>query len=76
LLIFALITNPAAAAYQICRGHKSAVFISTSIGILSAVGGFLISFYSNLPTGACIIVTSTLIFALAVAYRLAIGKRD
>jgi len=76
LLIFALITNPAAAAYQICRGHKSAVFTSTSFGILSAVGGFLISFYSNLPTGACIIVTSTLIFALAVAYRLIIGKRD
>lgn len=73
LLIFALITNPAAAAYQIGRGHKSVVIISTSLGVLSAVGGFLISFYSNLPTGACIVITSTVIFALAVAFRWAIG---
>ncbi len=74
LLIFALITNPAAAAYQICRGHKSVVIVSTSLGALSAVGGFLISFYSNLPTGACIVITSTVIFVLAVAFRWAIGK--
>jgi manganese/iron transport system permease protein len=76
LLIFALITNPAAAAYQICRGHKSAVIISTSLGMLSTVGGFLISFYSNLPTGSCIVITSTAIFALAVLYRWARGKSD
>jgi len=76
LLIFALITNPAAAAYQICHGYKSVVITSTSLGILSAVGGFLISFYSNLPTGACIVVTSTVIFALAVAYRNILGKKD
>lgn len=76
MLIFALITNPAAAAYQICRGHKSVVIVSTTLGGLSTVGGFLISFYSNLPTGACIVITSTVIFALAVAYRWVTGKRD
>lgn len=76
LLIFALITNPAAAAYQICRGHKSVIITSTSLGALSTVGGFLISFYSNLPTGACIVITSTVIFALAATYRNILKKRD
>ncbi len=69
LMIFSLITNPAAAAYQICRGYRSVVVCSTFFGVLSAVGGFVVSFYLDLPTGACIVIVSTLIFALAAAYR-------
>lgn len=69
LMIFSLITNPAAAAYQICRGHKSVVFTATLLGMLSAISGFLVSFYFNLPTGACIVVVSTVIFAMSVLYR-------
>ncbi len=69
LMIFSLITNPAAAAYQICRGHKSVVFTATLLGMLTALIGFLISFYFNLPTGACIVVVSTLIFIAAALYR-------
>jgi manganese/iron transport system permease protein len=76
LMIFSLIANPAAAAYQICRGHKSVVIISTLLGALSAVGGFLISFYCNLPTGACIVVLSTVFFGLAAVYRLIMGEND
>jgi len=76
LMIFSLITNPAAAAYQICTGHKSVVITSTFLGMLSAVAGFLVSFYSNLPTGACIVVVSTLIFALAATYRNVLRKKD
>ncbi len=69
LMIFSLITNPAAAAYQICHGHKSVVLTATFLGMLTAVVGFLVSFYLNLPTGACIVVVSTIVFASAVAYR-------
>jgi len=69
LMIFSLITNPAAAAYQICRGHRAVVITSTTFGVLSATGGFVASYYLNLPTGACIVLTSTALFALAAAYR-------
>lgn len=72
LMIFSLITNPAAAAYQICRGHKSVVFGATVFGMLSALIGFVVSYYCNLPTGACIVIVSALIFAASAAYR-AIG---
>ncbi|MFI4912273.1 MAG: metal ABC transporter permease [Sedimentisphaeraceae bacterium JB056] len=64
LMIFALTTNPAAAAYQICKGYRSVVAVSTLFGILSTVAGFLISYYFNLPTGASIVLVSTFIFAL------------
>lgn len=76
LLIFSLITNPAAAAYQICRGHKSVVFTATLLGMLSAISGFMVSFYFNLPTGACIVIVSVVIFAVSVLYRVVRGRGD
>jgi manganese/iron transport system permease protein len=69
LMIFSLITNPAAAAYQICKGHKAVVITSMLFGILSTVAGFFLSFYLDLPTGACIVIVSTLIFAISASYR-------
>ncbi len=69
MMIFSLITNPAAAAYQLCRGHRSLVLTATVFGMLSAVVGFGISFYLDLPTGACIVLVSTAIFGLSVLAR-------
>ncbi len=70
LMIFCLTTNPAAAAYQICRGYRSVVIVSTLFGMLSTVCGFLISFYLGLPTGACIVLVSTAIFAICAVVRI------
>jgi manganese/iron transport system permease protein len=76
LMIFSLITNPAAAAYQICRGHRAVVLAATAFGVLSAVGGFVISYYLNLPTGACTVLASTLLFAAAIAVRTLTTRTD
>lgn len=76
LMIFSLITCPAAAAYQICTGHKSVVFAATIFGMLSALIGFLVSYYFNLPTGACIVIVSTVIFGLSALYRVILGRWD
>lgn len=76
LMIFSLITNPAAAAYQLCRGHRAVEMISTLFGILSAGIGFLASFYLDLPTGACIVITSTAIFGIAVVVRKVRARMD
>ncbi len=73
LMIFSLITNPAAAAYQVCRGHRAVVIVSTLFGVVSALGGFLVSYRLNWPTGACIVLTSAGVFAMAVAYRAFTG---
>jgi manganese/iron transport system permease protein len=76
LMIFSLITCPAAAAYQICTGHKSVTFAATIFGILSVLVGFLVSYYFNLPTGACIVIVSTGVFGVAVLYRTIRRKGD
>jgi len=76
LLIFSLITCPAAAAYQICTGHRSVVIAATFFGMASAVIGFLVSYYLDLPTGACIVIVSAVIFAVSALYRTFRGKRD
>lgn len=75
LMIFCLITNPAAAAYQICRGHKAVVITATLFGVLSTVLGFLVSFWLDLPTGACIVLVSTAVFAFAVFLKKLILER-
>ena len=64
LMIFALTINPAASAYQICKGYKSVVAVATLFGMLSTVVGFLISYFFDIPTGASIVLTSTAIFAI------------
>ena len=76
LMIFSLITCPAAAAYQICTGHKSVVVAATLFGMASAVIGFWVSYYLNLPTGACIVIISAMIFATSALYRAFRRKRD
>lgn len=76
LMIFSLISNPAAAAYQLCRGHRAIVVVSVAFGVLSTAGGFFLSYFLNLPTGACIVLVSTLLFALSAGYRAFSGRKD
>ncbi len=76
LLIFSLLVCPAAAAYQICHGHKAVVLTSMLFGLLSTVIGFLMSYYLNLPTGACTVLVSTLIFAFTSFSRFVLNMND
>ncbi len=66
LLVFALIINPAAAAYQITYSMKKMYLISVTFAVLSGWAGLLIASIFNLPAGASIVIVSSIIFALAV----------
>jgi manganese/iron transport system permease protein len=68
LLVFSLIINPAAAAYQIAPDLRSMFFISALFGVLSGWGGLWLSCLLNLPSGALIILCSTLLFLGAVTF--------
>jgi len=68
LLIFSLITNPAAAAYQLTFRLRWMFLLSAIFGVLSCLLGLLFSYWLNLPSGAIIIITSSLIFALALLF--------
>lgn len=69
LMIFSLITNPAASAYQLCTGHRWVVITSIALGVATTIIGFIVSYFFDLPTGACIVIVSTLIFGVSVTYR-------
>jgi len=65
LLIFSLILNPAAAAYQLTYSLKRMFILSAIFGVLSGWIGLLFSYAIDAPSGAMIVIVSSLIFALA-----------
>ncbi|MBA7698668.1 High-affinity zinc uptake system membrane protein ZnuB [subsurface metagenome] len=68
LLIFSLILNPAAAAYQLTYSMKRMFLLSAAFGVLSGWTGLLFSYLFNIPSGATIVITSSLIFMLAAVF--------
>jgi len=68
LLIFSLILNPAAAAYQLTYSMKKMFFLSACFGVVSGWVGLLISYVFDIPSGATIVLTSSFIFLLAVIF--------
>ncbi|MCE5302601.1 MAG: metal ABC transporter permease [Planctomycetaceae bacterium] len=69
LMIYGLLSNPAVAAFQLVRGFGKSLIASTVLGALSGLGGFLIAAWFDLPTGAMIVLLSSLLIALAAALR-------
>jgi len=71
LMIYSLMANPAAAAFQLVRGHGRALLLAVALGTVSGVGGFLIALVAELPTGATIVIlSSALVGAAALAARV------
>jgi len=68
LLIFSLILNPAAAAYQLTYSMKRIFLLSAGFGVLSGWVGLLFSYLFDIPSGATIVVTSSVIFMLAAIF--------
>ncbi|MDO9332991.1 MAG: metal ABC transporter permease [Dehalococcoidales bacterium] len=68
LLIFSLILNPAAAAYQLTYNMKKMFLLAAIFGVLSGWTGLFFSYVFNLPSGATIVVTSSVIFMLSALF--------
>lgn len=66
LLIFSLILNPAAAAYQLTYSMKRMFLFSAGFGVLSSWAGLLFSYLFDIPSGATIVITSSIIFMITV----------
>jgi manganese/iron transport system permease protein len=68
LLIFSLILNPAAAAYQLTYSLKRMFLLSAVFGVVSGWTGLLFSYLLNVPSGATIVITSSIIFMIAAIF--------
>lgn len=75
LMIYSLITNPAVAAFQLARGHDRTLLLAVALGTLASVAGFLIAAVTDLPTGATIVILSSVLVAVAAALGRARRRR-
>ena len=66
LLIYALMILPASAAYQLLYDIKKVFLLAPVLGVLSALGGFLLSLSVDLPIGASIVLAAAAIFFVSV----------
>ncbi len=72
LMIYGLLSIPAAAAFQMCRGYWPAVLASTALGGACALGGFLAAWWLRhweVPVGACIVLVAVCVFFGAALLR-------
>ncbi len=75
LMIYSLLSNPAVAASRLVRGYGRMLAVSALLGAVSGLGGFLLSAATDLPTGAMIVILSSLLVGLAVAWAHFVGGR-
>lgn len=66
LLIFSLIVNPPSAAYQLTYKLKTMYVLSILFAIGSCLLGLLFSYLFDAPSGAMIIIISSLIFGICL----------
>jgi zinc transport system permease protein len=67
LLVEALVVVPAAAARNVARGTRSYLVWSVAVALAAGVGGLATSTRLMVPTGAAVVLASTLIFFATLA---------
>ncbi len=63
-LMLALLTTPAATARLLVKRLHHMIVIACLIGIISGIVGFYASYYLDVPSGACIVLTLSALFGL------------
>ena len=63
-LMLALLTTPAVTARLLVKRLHHMIFFACFTGIFSGVVGFYASYYLDIPSGACIVLTTSVIFGL------------
>jgi manganese/iron transport system permease protein len=68
LLVFSLMINPAAAAYQVTYSLKKMYVLAGIFGIFSGLTGLVLAAAADVPVGAAVILVSSLVFAVSAAF--------
>jgi ABC-type Mn2+/Zn2+ transport system permease subunit len=68
ILVFAMILIPASTAYQLTQSLMHMTIYSVVIGVLCAVGGLLLSYAWDLPSGPTIVLLAAGLFFLSVVF--------
>lgn len=68
LLIFALLVQPGATALQLTYNLKTFFIISVVSGVGACILGLVASYAFDIPSGASVVLTATIIYAIAYAF--------
>lgn len=68
ILVTALLTIPAASAYQWTHSLKTLILLAVSFGLVSAIVGLYLSYYLNIASGASIALTAAVIFSTSFLF--------
>jgi zinc transport system permease protein len=66
MLVSAFLILPAVTALQIAKGFKSAMAIASLAAVFSVLAGITISFYTDLPAGATVVLINFALFIIAL----------
>lgn len=69
MLISSFILFPALTARGLTRSFKGMVAAASLISLVSFLGGMIVSFLTDLPTGACIVAVSLLFYFISLVIR-------
>ncbi|MBW6515533.1 MAG: metal ABC transporter permease [Candidatus Cloacimonetes bacterium] len=69
ILITAQLILPGITALNLVRNMKSAIILSVILAEISAIGGIILSYQLNLPSGATIVILSFIIFIGTLIYK-------
>lgn len=64
ILVVALLITPASSAYLIAKSLHVMMILSALFGLASAVIGIYLSYIFNVPSGACIVLCASVIYAV------------
>lgn len=74
ILVISLLTIPQVAANLFYKDFKKIVFASIILGFVGSVGGLILSYYFNIPSGAAIIFLLVFIFIFLRTLKLIFTK--
>ena len=76
LLVFSYLIIPAICSTMLAKTLKNRLLISWGLGIACSVGGMALSVYKDLPTGASIVAVFGAMFALFLAWKSFVTKKQ
>jgi zinc transport system permease protein len=74
LLVSAVMIVPIAAAQQVTRSFRGTAGVGILVGLFSAVGGVVTSFYLDVPSGATIVLITLACFVAALGLAAVIRR--
>ncbi len=75
ILLISLMTVPAVIANAITKDYRYVALLSAVIGVVGNIGGFVLSYNFNLPTGSCIIFILTITLICVKVLTLYFNRR-